>query len=159
MELEKVRKQYGLSQIAAANIINIPIRTYIRYEKNNNYGNNLKRDMMIKSIIDACEITETKGIPSIDVIKKKVFQLINDKYKNEIDFCYIFGSYAKGYATEKSDIDICVSTKLEGLKFVGLKIELENNLHKNIDLIRFSDLTDNLGLINEIMKDGIKVYG
>ena len=159
MELEKVRKQYGLSQIAAANIINMPIRTYARYEKNEDYGNDLKRKMMIDSLINACEITETKGILSMIQIKDIIVELINTKYKDEIDFCFVFGSYAKGYATEKSDIDICISTNLKGLSFVGLKVDLENNLHKNIDLIRFSDLKDNLDLIGEIMKDGIKIYG
>lgn len=159
MELEKLRKEFCLSQVEAANIIDIPIRTYIRYEKDDNYGSSLKREAMIKSLKDACEVTNVKGLLSLEQISNSINELIKSTYKNDIYFCYIFGSYAKGYANEKSDIDICVSTKLAGLTFVKLKSDLETKLHKNVDLIRFSDLNNNLELINEIMKDGIKIYG
>ena len=80
-------------------------------------------------------------------------------YKEEVVFCYLFGSYAKGYATDTSDIDLCVSTSLTGLAFVGLIEELRKVLNKKIDLLRLSDLTNNEVLIQEIMKDGIKIYG
>ena len=36
--------------------------------------------------------------------------------------------------------------------------ELRVELHKKVDLIRLSDLTSNIDLINEIMCDGIRVY-
>ena len=87
-----------------------------------------------------------------------ILKVINN-YKNDITFCYIFGSYAKGYATERSDVDICVNTTLKGLDFVGLVEELHQILKKEVDVIRFSGLKDNMELINEIMKDGIKIYG
>ena len=32
-------------------------------------------------------------------------------------------------------------------------------LNKKVDLIRLNDLGDNISLINEIMKDGMKIYG
>jgi len=71
----------------------------------------------------------------------------------------LFGSYAKGYAKENSDIDLCVSTNLTGLRFVGLSEAIRDVLHKRIDLIRFNNLSDNFELVSEIMKDGIKIYG
>lgn len=74
-------------------------------------------------------------------------------------FCYLFGSYAKGYAKENSDINLCIATNLSGLKFVGLSGELRESLNKNIDLLRLLDIQNNIDLLNEIMKDGIKIYG
>ena len=71
----------------------------------------------------------------------------------------MFGSYAKGTAKETSDIDLYVSSSLTGLKFVGLIERLRQGLHKKIDLIRSSELVNNIDLMNEIMKDGIKIYG
>ncbi len=59
---------------------------------------------------------------------------------------------------EKSDVDLCVSTSLIGLKYVGLSEAIRNTLHKNIDIVRIKDLKDNIELISEIMKDGIKIY-
>ncbi len=159
MELLDVRKQYNLSQVEAAKLLGIPVRTYIRYEKDNNYGSSLKRKTMIDVINEKCEITETKGLLTVEQIRQSIEKVFDEEYKGEIEFCYLFGSYAKGYAKDNSDVDLCVSTTLTGLRFVGLSESIRNVLHKKIDLIRFSNLKDNLELINEIMKDGIKIYG
>ena len=159
MCLLETRKQYGLSQNEASHLLNMPLRTYVRYEADNNYGDSLKRQMMIASIIDKCEITETKGLLSVEQIKQSLTKLFEEQYKDTIEFCYLFGSYAKGYAKEDSDVDLCVSTTLTGLKFVGLSEDIRTVLHKKIDLVRFSNLDNNLSLINEIMKDGVKIYG
>ena len=47
----------------------------------------------------------------------------------------------------------------KGFNFIGLSEDIRKALHKKIDLIRFNTLNNNLELINEIMKDGIKIYG
>ncbi len=157
--LLEIRKKYKASQAEIANLLGIPVRTYIRYEQNDSYGSSLKRQTMIKLINDKYEITEEKGLLTIDQIKQKLCELFNTQYKGAIIFCYLFGSYAKGYATEKSDIDLCVETSLKGFDFVGLSEDIRNLLHKKIDLIRFDTLENNFDLINEIMKDGIKING
>ena len=158
MNLLEIRTQFGLSQMEAASSLNVPVRTYIRYEKDDSYGDSLKREMMIKALIERYEITETKGILTIEYIKETLTNLFDEEYADQIDFCYLFGSYAKGYAKDSSDVDLCVSTSLTGLKFVGLSEAIRVALHKKIDLIRFSNLKDKIDLINEIMKDGIKIY-
>ena len=48
----------------------------------------------------------------LENIKTKVSEVL-DKYKDEVKFCYLFGSYAKGYAKENSDVDLCISTSLK----------------------------------------------
>ena len=157
MKLFELRKEYGLSQIKAADICGVPLRTYVRYESNDEYGNVLKRNAMIFAINNACEITEEKGVLSSNQIIKGVCNVINNKYQDSVDMCYLFGSYAKGYATEKSDIDLCVSTELKGLDFVGLAEDIHLALHKKIDLIRLNNASNEL--LHEIMKDGLKIYG
>jgi len=159
MTLLETRKQYNVSQAEVATLLGIPVRTYIRYEQDNNYGSELKRQTMINLINNKYEITEDKGLLNVDFIKKQLNILFSNQYKEVVEFCYLFGSYAKGYATEKSDVDLCVSTSLKGLDFVGLSEDIRTQLHKKIDLIRFDTLKDNLELIHEIMKDGIKIYG
>ena len=159
MTLLETRKQYNVSQVEVANLLGIPVRTYIRYELDDNYGSELKRQTMINLINDKYEITEEKGLLNVEEIKKILKTLFDNQYKEAVDFCYLFGSYAKGYATEHSDVDLCVSTSLKGLDFVGLSEDIRNLLHKKVDLIRFDTLKDNLELINEIMRDGVKIYG
>ena len=159
MTLLQIRNKYQISQALAASSVGVPLRTYIRYENNNDYGNSLKRESMIQKLMNKYEITEDKGMLSIETIKNELTSLFDSEYKGKIEFCYLFGSYAKGYAKDNSDVDLCVSTSLTGLRFAGLSEAIRTVLHKRIDLIRFNNLENNLELVYEIMKDGIKIYG
>ena len=159
MTLLETRQTYNLSQMEASTSLGIPLRTYVRYEKDNEYGSTLKRKAMVEALNEKFEVTETKGLLTLEEIKDKVQKLFDEKYSGQINFCFLFGSYAKGYATEKSDIDICVSTSLTGFKFIGISEAVRGVLHKHVDLVQFENLDGNLELINEILKDGIKIYG
>ena len=112
MVLKDIRNKFNLSQAEAASIVHVPLRTYIRYESDNNYGDELKRQRMMELILGECEITETKGLLTIEQIKSIVTEVFNSKYQNEVEYCYLFGSYAKGYANDSSDVDLFVSTSL-----------------------------------------------
>ena len=72
---------------------------------------------------------------------------------------YLFGSYAKGKATPTSDVDLLIYTTITGLKFYGLVEELRENLKKKVDVLDQKQIKDNFELTNEILKDGIKIYG
>ena len=157
MTLRELRTLYKITQSEAACKINVPLRTYARYEKMND-DSNLKYQKMKELLIEKCEITEDKGILTLEQIKEIVKNTL-DEYKENIKFCYLFGSYAKGYASDKSDVDLCVDTTLTGLSFLGLVEKLRENLKKRVDVLRFKDLSDNMLLLNEIMKDGVKIYG
>ena len=79
MELKETREKYGLSQIDAATMIDIPVRTYRRYESDNEYGDSFKRKAFINALVDKCEITEEKGLLSIKDIKDIVTSLFDDE--------------------------------------------------------------------------------
>ena len=159
MTLLDLRIEYGLSQIEAARIAGVPVRTYRRYETDESYGSQVKRTAFMTVLNNYCEITEEKGTLTVEQIKNKVTALFDNEYENQIDFCYLFGSYAKGSPKGNSDIDLYISSKLQGLRFVGLTEKLRQLLHKNVDLIRSSELENNIELVNEILKSGIKIYG
>lgn len=159
MNLKDIRNENNLSQLEASSIVGVPVRTYRRYEADDNYGDKIKRKAFIELLNKHCEITEEKGLLTIEKIKEIVNQLFDKEYKDSIDFCYLFGSYAKSTAKETSDIDLYISSTLTGLKFVGLIERLRQELHKKVDLLRSSELANNIDLINEIMKEGIKIYG
>lgn len=159
MTLKELRMENKISQLEAASILCVPERTYRRYESDDNYGSKIKRKAFIDILNNRFEITEEKGLLTVEQIKEKVNKLFDEEYKDQIDFCFLFGSYAKGSANEKSDVDLYVSSSLTGLRFAGLVERLRQTLHKKVDLIRSSELNNNIGLVNEIMKDGIKIYG
>ena len=53
----------------------------------------------------------------------------------EIEYCYLFGSYAKGTANDNSDVDLMVKTDISGLKFYDLIEKLREELNKKVDLL------------------------
>ncbi len=51
---------------------------------------------------------------------------------------FLFGSYSRGQASEQSDVDLLVEldySKHIGLGFVTMKFDLEEILHRKIDLV------------------------
>lgn len=77
----------------------------------------------------------------------------------DIEYCYLFGSYAKGKASNIRDVDLFVSTSVTGLRYFGLVEQLRERLKKKVDLLNFNQIKDNTEVLNEILKDGIKIYG
>ena len=159
LTLLETRNKYDISQIEASKIAKIPLRTYRRYETDNQYGDGIKREIIIARINNHFTIDEENGLLTIEEIQIKLTELFDNEYNGDINYCYLFGSYAKGTANENSDADLYVSSSLTGLKFVGLIERVRETLHKKIDMIRDSEIENNFDLTFEIFKTGIKIYG
>lgn len=153
-ELRKVRQLLNITQVDAANILNISRRTYQKYEALDDLDDKL--EYYVYKLKESNVIDEENGILSIDTIKKEVNNIFS-KYK--INFCYLFGSYAKNKANPSSDVDLLIDSDVTGLDFFGLVEELRQKLHKRIDLLKLEQLDNNEELLREIMKDGIRIYG
>ena len=110
---------------------------------------------MLDKLTDILE-DENKRILTVEEIQagcEKVFE------KYDVDYCYLFGSYAKGKAKVDSDIDLLIATSITGLKFFALVEEIRETLRKKVDVLDFNQMESNKDLLNEILKDGIKIYG
>lgn len=99
-----------------------------------------------------------KCVASIKEIKSLCRKVFKEKYP-EVECAYLFGSYARGGATGKSDIDILIVCPPMGIRFYGISELLEKELHKKIDLHTHRQLAENEKLLADILKDGIKIYG
>ena len=71
----------------------------------------------------------------------------------------MFGLYAKRDASGSSDIDLLISTPITGLKYYELVETLREKLHKRVDVLDTKQLINNSNLLDEVLKDGIKIYG
>ena len=101
-------------------------------------------------------LDEEHGILKIEDIKKIVDNIFS---KYNINFCYLFGSYAKNKATPKKWYRFINRYGSHRTWFFGLIEELRQSLHKKIDLLKINKLDNNQDLLKEILKDGIKIYG
>ena len=101
-------------------------------------------------------VDEENGILTLDEIRNICADVLADY---PVEFCYLFGSYAKGKATPVSDVDLLVSATVPGLRFFGMVEELRQRLGKKVDVLDQKQLTGNFELTSEILRDGIKIYG
>ena len=71
----------------------------------------------------------------------------------------MFGSYAKGLASQRSDVDILVYSGLKRLAFFGLLEDVVTALDKNVDMPDTSQIIPNSLVDREISKNGVLIYG
>ena len=153
--LKELRKESGLTQAEASQITDIPLRTYINYENDPSKAGSIKYNYIIQKLQEFSLVDETHGILKFEKIVSACEEVFREY---TINYCYLFGSYAKGTPTAQSDIDLLISTDVSGLKFYGLAERLRERLKKKVDLINVEQLKNNPELIEEILKDGIKIY-
>jgi hypothetical protein len=84
---------------------------------------------------------------SLKEIERKIIPILKKYQARKAGF---FGSYARGEANKKSDVDILVELdeSLSLLDVIGIKIELEKAVRKKVDLVEYEtirkELRDNI---------------
>lgn len=91
---------------------------------------------------------------------------IAEKYK--LRGVYLFGSYARGTATEESDVDLLIDTAGAGvhtlLQLAAIYCDLEDALQKRVDVVTVSALTQEARMPSEqnfrntIWNERVKLY-
>jgi predicted nucleotidyltransferase len=81
-------------------------------------------------------------------LSNEEIKTINDYFRNTpVLKAFLFGSFSREDALDDSDVDILVEldyTKHIGLGFVKMKIDLEDKLHKKIDLVSSNAISKHL---------------
>ena len=155
-ELKALRMGSGITQKEAARRIGISLRSYISYENEEELAGTPKYRFLMAEMKEINRVDEEHGILTVDEIKDECNAILANY---PIQYCYLFGSYAKGKASESSDIDLLISSEVTGLRFYELTEKLREALHKRIDLLDTRQLASNEKLLNEVLKDGVKIYG
>lgn len=154
--LKELRKEKKLTQVQCAEYLGIPIRTYQNYETDESKAASMKYAFMVQKLQEYGFIDEEHGVLTVQQIKDTCADIFKDF---DIEYCYLFGSYAKDQASESSDVDLLISTSVSGMRFYDLIEAVREGLKKKVDVLNREQLNDNPELINEILKDGIKIYG
>jgi len=88
-----------------------------------------------------------------------ITQLQNFFHNQPVKKAYLFGSFARNEADEKSDVDILVELDYSqpiGLEFFGMKIDLEEMLQRKVDLVSSKGLSKYIQPYVE--KDKVLIY-
>lgn len=154
-QLRQKRKELGLTQIQAASACGVSRRTYQTYEETNNL--NATYDELIRKLDEMGVLDGENYISNVKYIKTCCRKIFEENYP-EIECAYLFGSYARGEATGKSDIDILLVCPPMGMRFYGIASKLEEQLHKQVDLYTHRQLMKNEKFLETILKEGTKIY-
>lgn len=78
-------------------------------------------------------------------LTSKNIEVINEYFKTKpVLRAYLFGSYLTNNASETSDIDLLVDLDYDqriGMKFIQMKLDLDQLLSKNVDLVSSNALS------------------
>lgn len=93
-------------------------------------------------------------ILTIDEIKNRINPICK---RYGIKRAYLFGSYARGEATEDSDVDIRIEKgKIRGFQIGGFYIDIKNSLNKELDLL--STIPEHPNFKNALYRDEVIIY-
>ena len=155
-ELKDLRKEKKINHNEVVDFAVISLIYNKTYENDETKSDSIKYKYLMEQLTKVNFIDEEHGLLDVDDIKRKCTKVL-EQY--DVNFCYLFGSYAKGKETPTSDVDLLISANIKGLKFYGLVEELRTVLHKKVDVLDMNQLKENLELTEEILKDGVKIYG
>lgn len=86
--------------------------------------------------------------------KKKIIEICK---RNDISYCALFGSFARGEANEKSDIDLLVRfSKPKGFNWLDAAFEIEGILGRKVDLVTENSLNPHIR--KRVLKDLRVIY-
>ncbi len=154
--IKKMRNEKHLTQQDAAKTLGISLRSFITYENDESKVGTPKYRYIISELEKINPIDEEHGVLTIQDIGAVCKDILPDYH---VEYCYLFGSYAKGIASGSSDVDLILSTQVTGLKLYEMVERLRVGLHKKVDVLDVKQLLNNPELLNEVLKDGIKIYG
>lgn len=94
-------------------------------------------------------------------LNEQQVQAIRDYFQNKpVLKAYLFGSYVRGEGGDQSDVDLLVELDYSqpvGLEFVGMKLDLEDLLGKEVDLVSTNGLSEFIGPVIHQEKELIYV--
>ena len=115
---------------------------------------------LVESLINLtalCNSMKKKTEITNKELKEILPKIVKTLKKYNVKKASIFGSYIRGEQTKNSDVDIIIQPK-KGLglfNFVGIKLELEDELGRKVDLLTYKSI--NPYIKKNIEKEEIRI--
>lgn len=115
-----------------------------------------EQEAINKYLTDLVRKDIDSGILTLKEIKDRIRPVID---KHNVKDVYLFGSYSRGEANNRSDVDIyCDKGDIVGLiEAAGFERELKEALGKEVDVIFFSSTMDD-NLRHNLERDKVKIW-
>ncbi len=101
-------------------------------------------------------MSKKKNIDSLSSITKKALPILK---KHAVKRASIFGSFARGSATLKSDVDFLIEYKGKTkslFDLIDLKLDLEETLNRKVDVITYHSIYS--GLRERILAEQVVIF-
>ncbi|MCF0105886.1 MAG: nucleotidyltransferase domain-containing protein [Holdemanella sp.] len=154
-ELKRIRQDKQLTQKQVASFAGVSLRSYKMYENDGSRVNSTKYKYLLDRLKEINPIDEKHGLLTVEEIVRKCESVFKN---HDVEYCYLYGSYAKSKATPSSDVNLLISSNLKGLRFYEMIEDLKEELHKRVDVINVEQLSNDFELTKTLLKDGIKIY-
>jgi predicted nucleotidyltransferase len=159
-EIKKIRHNTQMTQEEFSSLLGIPLKTLRNWEQGIRKPNDWTKDLIIDQALrykteKNIQIDEETGLLSFMKLKRTVTSIAQ---KFDIDKIYLFGSYAKGEATNTSDIDLYMESSLYGLDYFEFIEILREAIGKEIDLLSNRTIEEKSKVYQEILDSGVLIY-
>ncbi len=142
----EIAKKYGvsLSELINACLVEFDQRDFVPLNIRRHFPNKFAKQN---------EVT-------LAIIRHCLKEIINNNAPGKVKKVYLFGSYARGEQTPKSDIDLRFETEDDFSLFnhSNIRLDLKEALHKDIDIITAEPEKLDPAFLENIRKDEICIY-
>ena len=163
-DLKELRKSKHLTQQEAAFRIGVSLRSYISYENEETKKGSPKYRFLLQELEKINPIDEEHGVLERDELINICSEILSEY---DVDYCYLFGSYAKNTQHEGSDYDFYVVMPDDA----GNEILLGQKAYRSLRGLRktpvdivvghesaFEKLKTQPTIEREVARDGILLY-
>lgn len=141
----------------ASDLVILSSDKYDSLNKNDNYSFDVTQNRISdSSLFEYISERDSKKLYTLYELKQVLSPIFK---KHKVKKAILFGSYVKGTADTRSDIDIVVDTNLKGIDFYGLLGEVTNSLRFPVDLIEKRTIKKGSKFEKEVEKTGVTIYG
>ncbi|MCQ2743055.1 MAG: nucleotidyltransferase domain-containing protein [Bacilli bacterium] len=138
----------------------MPKRTLQNYEGGVRIPPQWVLDLVYQQIISYInspkKYSKTQGVYPLSVLRMKMFCLMSNY--EDVKSVILFGSYSKGLANGKSDIDLIIETDRTFFSFAALVSDIEECFNKEIDAFEKKDIIEGGKIDETIKREGLLIY-
>jgi len=159
-KIKLLRENLELTQEQVSSLTGVPVKTLRNWEQEARTPSEWTLDLVMDRLLrvkmeEIAKTSDSEGVLSFLTIKKNIADIAKNY---NVERVYLFGSYVKGQANEKSDVDLYMESELFGLDYFEFAEAIRERLHKKIELLSNKTIVPQSLISKEINSTGVLIY-